>query len=120
RKPAPPFITSTLQQEANRKLGLGSRETMQVAQKLYEQGFITYMRTDSTFLSEEALKAARDCISGKYGKDYLPAQVRSYAAKKVKGAQEAHEAIRPAGTQFIDPDETGLSGTQLKLYELIW
>jgi DNA topoisomerase-1 len=120
RKPAPPFITSTLQQEANRKLGLSSRETMQVAQKLYEQGFITYMRTDSSFLSDEAIKAARSGIQSKYGKDYLPAQPRTFAAKKVKGAQEAHEAIRPAGTQFVDPDETGLSGTQLKLYELIW
>jgi DNA topoisomerase-1 len=120
RKPAAPFITSTLQQEANRKLGMGSRETMQVAQKLYEQGFITYMRTDSTFLSNEALQAARDCIQGKYGKEYLPPTPRTYDAKKAKGAQEAHEAIRPAGTNFVDPDETGLSGTQLKLYELIW
>jgi DNA topoisomerase I len=120
RKPAAPFITSTLQQEANRKMGLSSRETMQVAQKLYEQGFITYMRTDSTFLSQEALTAARGCIQSKYGKEYLPAEVRSYAAKKVKGAQEAHEAIRPAGTSFVDPDETGLVATQLKLYELIW
>jgi len=120
RKPAAPFITSTLQQEANRKLGLSSRETMQVAQKLYEQGFITYMRTDSTFLSTEALTAARNCIEGKYGKDYLTPQPRSYAAKKVKGAQEAHEAIRPAGQQFVDPDETGLIGTQFKLYDLIW
>lgn len=120
RKPAAPFITSTLQQEANRKMGMGSRETMQVAQKLYEQGFITYMRTDSTFLSAEALKAARKCIEKKYGKEYLPSEARSFAAKKVKGAQEAHEAIRPAGTEFIDPAETGLSGVQLKLYELIW
>lgn len=120
RKPAPPFITSTLQQEANRKLGLSSRETMQVAQKLYEQGFITYMRTDSTFLSNEALTASRDCIEGKYGKEYLTPQPRNYAAKKVKGAQEAHEAIRPAGNQFVDPDETGLTGTQFRLYDLIW
>lgn len=120
RKPAPPFITSTLQQEANRKMGLGSRETMQVAQKLYEQGFITYMRTDSTFLSQEAIQAARKGIQSKYGKEYLPSEPRSFAAKKVKGAQEAHEAIRPAGTAFQDPDETGLSGTQLRLYELIW
>jgi DNA topoisomerase-1 len=120
RKPAAPFITSTLQQEANRKLGLSSRETMQVAQKLYEQGFITYMRTDSTFLSSEALNASRDCILTKYGKDYLTPAPRSYAAKKVKGAQEAHEAIRPAGTQFQDPDETGLTGPQFKLYDLIW
>ncbi|MNK06243.1 DNA topoisomerase 1 [compost metagenome] len=120
RKPAAPFITSTLQQESNRKLGLSSRETMQVAQKLYEQGFITYMRTDSTFLSNEAITASRDCIQTKYGKDYLPPQPRNYAAKKVKGAQEAHEAIRPAGTQFVDPDETGLTGTQFRLYDLIW
>ncbi len=120
RKPAAPFITSTLQQEANRKLGLGARETMQVAQKLYEQGFITYMRTDSTFLSEEAIKAARSCIQYKYGKEYLTEQPRNYSGKKVKGAQEAHEAIRPAGTQFIDPDETGLDGTQFRLYDLIW
>jgi DNA topoisomerase I len=120
RKPAPPFITSTLQQEASRKLNLGSRETMQVAQKLYEQGFITYMRTDSTFLSEEAIKAARSGIAAKYGKEYLPPEPRSYASKKVKGAQEAHEAIRPAGTAFIDPDETGLKGNQFKLYDMIW
>jgi len=120
RRPAAPFITSTLQQESNRKLGLSSRETMQVAQKLYEQGFITYMRTDSTFLSAEALDAARKCIQKKYGKEYLPETARFYDAKKAKGAQEAHEAIRPAGNQFVDPDETGLSGTQFKLYELIW
>ncbi|MGZ3774725.1 MAG: type I DNA topoisomerase [Pseudobdellovibrionaceae bacterium] len=120
RKPAPPFITSTLQQEANRKLGLSSRETMQVAQKLYEQGFITYMRTDSTFLSNEAITAARECITSKYGNEYLTPQPRSYAAKKVKGAQEAHEAIRPAGNVFMDPDETGLTGTQFRLYDLIW
>jgi DNA topoisomerase-1 len=120
RKPAAPFITSTLQQEANRKMGLSSRETMQVAQKLYEQGFITYMRTDSTFLSTEAIQAARSCIQSKYGKEYLPSEPRLYDAKKVKGAQEAHEAIRPAGQKFLDPDETGLSGTQLRLYELIW
>ncbi len=120
RKPSSPFITSTLQQEANRKLGLSSRETMQVAQKLYEQGFITYMRTDSTFLSKEAIEAARANIAKKYGKEYLPAQPRLYEGKKVKGAQEAHEAIRPAGQNFIDPDDTGLNGLQLKLYELIW
>lgn len=120
RKPYAPFITSTLQQEANRKLGMSSREAMQVAQKLYEQGFITYMRTDSTSLSQEAIQAARAAISEKYGKDYLPAQPRTYDNKKVKGAQEAHECIRPAGTHFQDPDDTGLSGPQLKLYELIW
>jgi DNA topoisomerase-1 len=120
RKPAPPFITSTLQQEANRKLGMSSRETMQVAQSLYEQGIITYMRTDSTFLSNQALEAARSCIAKKYGKNYLPPEARSYAGKKVKGAQEAHEAIRPAGTEFIDPDETGLKGREFALYDLIW
>jgi DNA topoisomerase-1 len=120
RKPAAPFITSTLQQEANRKLGMSSREAMQVAQKLYEQGFITYMRTDSTFLSQEALKAARNCIETKYGSQYLPAQPRNYEGKKVKGAQEAHEAIRPAGHIFKDPDETGLTGPQFYLYDLIW
>lgn len=120
RKPAAPFITSSLQQESNRKLGLSARETMQVAQKLYEQGFITYMRTDSTFLSNEAITASRECIESKYGKEYLTPQPRSYAAKKVKGAQEAHEAIRPAGNNFMDPDETGLTGTQFRLYDLIW
>ena len=120
RKPAPPFITSTLQQESNRKFGMSSRETMQVAQKLYEQGFITYMRTDSTFLSNQAIDAARACILDKYGKEYLPEKPRTYQGKKVKGAQEAHEAIRPAGTEFAHPDETGLSGPQWKLYDLIW
>lgn len=120
RKPAPPFITSTLQQDANRKLGLSARETMSVAQKLYEMGLITYMRTDSTFLSEQAIKAARECILDKYGKEYLPKEPRFFAAKKVKGAQEAHEAIRPSGQEFIHPDDSGLKGVQLKLYELIW
>ena len=120
RRPYAPFITSTLQQESNRKLGLSSRETMQIAQKLYEQGFITYMRTDSTNLSTEAINAARESILKKYGKDYLPAIPRSYEGKKSKGAQEAHEAIRPAGISFQDPDETGLIGSQFKLYELIW
>ncbi|MCB0384769.1 MAG: DNA topoisomerase I, partial [Bdellovibrionales bacterium] len=120
RKPYPPFITSTLQQEANRKLGFSSRETMEIAQKLYEKGFITYMRTDSTNLSQQALTAARDCIEALYGKEYLPDAPRDYSGKKAKGAQEAHEAIRPAGTQFAHPEETGLSGTQLRLYDLIW
>lgn len=120
RKPAPPFITSTLQQEANRKLGLSAREAMSVAQNLYEEGFITYMRTDSTSLSEQAIKAARDGILKKYGKEYLPSQPRIYSGKKVKGAQEAHEAIRPAGSEFIDPSDTGLKGVHLKLYEMIW
>ncbi len=120
RKPAPPFITSTLQQEANRKLGYSSRETMELAQKLYERGFITYMRTDSPNLSAQAIQASRAAIQSLFGKEYLPAEPREYSAKKAKGAQEAHEAIRPAGTQFQTPEETGLSGGLLKLYELIW
>jgi DNA topoisomerase-1 len=120
RKPAAPFITSTLQQESNRKLGFSSRETMDMAQKLYERGFITYMRTDSTNLSTQAIEAARSQITALYGKSYLPAQPRDYSGKKAKGAQEAHEAIRPAGTSFQLPEETGLSGGLLKVYELIW
>ncbi len=120
RKPSAPFITSTLQQEANRKMGWGSRETMQVAQKLYERGFITYMRTDSSFLSDQAINAARENILTMYGKAYLPDQPRTYVKKKVKGAQEAHEAIRPAGETFKTPEETGLKDAQLKLYDLIW
>lgn len=120
RKPAPPFITSTLQQEANRKLNLGARESMRVAQSLYEKGYITYMRTDSTFLSKEAQKAARECITDLYGKDYLPDQVRDYQKKKVKGAQEAHEAIRPASAEWARPEETKLKDIELRLYDLIW
>ncbi|MCB9073401.1 MAG: type I DNA topoisomerase [Bdellovibrionaceae bacterium] len=120
RKPAPPFITSTLQQEANRKLGLGAKEAMRVAQKLYEEGYITYMRTDSTYLSEQALNAARGKIKELYGDKFLPKEIRTYQAKKVKGAQEAHEAIRPAGTEMLSPDETKLRGVQRDLYELIW
>ena len=120
RKPAPPFITSTLQQESNRKLGFTSRETMELAQKLYERGFITYMRTDSPGLSTQAVAAARETIEKMYGKRYLPAQPREYSAKKNKGAQEAHEAIRPAGTSFQVPEETELNGGMLRLYELIW
>ncbi|MCB0420325.1 MAG: type I DNA topoisomerase [Bdellovibrionales bacterium] len=120
RKPSPPFITSTLQQEANRKLGFSSRETMELAQKLYERGLITYMRTDSTNLSGQAIDAARSCIKSLYGKDYLPEEPRLYSKKKVKGAQEAHEAIRPAGSEFVHPDDSKLSGGQYKLYDLIW
>lgn len=120
RKPYPPFITSTLQQEANRKLGYSSRETMEFAQKLYEKGFITYMRTDSTNLSQQAIEAARSCILDLYGKDYLPDTPRDYSGKKAKGAQEAHEAIRPAGTQFVKPEDAELDGSQFKLYDLIW
>jgi DNA topoisomerase-1 len=120
RKPAAPFITSTLQQEANRKLGLTSRETMELAQKLYERGFITYMRTDSTNLSTQAIAAARETIEKMYGARYLPAQPREYTGKKSKGAQEAHEAIRPAGTTFQVPEQTELVGGMMRLYELIW
>ncbi len=120
RKPAPPFITSTLQQEASRKLGLTARETMRVAQSLYERGFITYMRTDSTYLSAQAIKAARSFISKKYGKAYIPEKPHTYSKKKVKGAQEAHEAIRPTGHQMLEPLRTGLRGEASKLYELIW
>lgn len=119
RRPAPPFITSTLQQEANRKLGLSARRAMQVAQKLYEQGLITYMRTDSPNLSQEAISAARRAVEERYGEDYLSPEPRQFAAKQ-KGAQEAHEAIRPAGTGMRTKDELGLSGVEGALYDLIW
>ncbi|MEU6801518.1 type I DNA topoisomerase [Streptomyces neyagawaensis] len=119
RSPYAPFRTTTLQQEASRKLGFGAKATMQVAQKLYENGFITYMRTDSTTLSDTAVSAARAQVTQLYGADYLPPQPRTYAGK-VKNAQEAHEAIRPSGDRFRTPAETGLTGDQFKLYELIW
>ncbi|VEP13168.1 DNA topoisomerase 1 [Hyella patelloides LEGE 07179] len=119
RRPSPPFTTSTLQQEANRKIGMSARETMSIAQKLYEQGYITYMRTDSVHLSQEAIAASRACIEQKYGKKYLSPQPRQYSTKS-KGAQEAHEAIRPAGNTFRTPKETGLADKQFKLYDLIW
>lgn len=119
RKPAPPFITSTLQQESNRKLGLSAKETMRTAQKLYESGFITYMRTDSINLSTQAVAAARSAVESLYGDAYLSPSPRTYSGK-VKGAQEAHEAIRPAGSTFRTPQETGLSSTEFKLYDLIW
>lgn len=119
RSPYAPFRTTTLQQEASRKLGFGAKATMQVAQKLYENGFITYMRTDSTTLSETAVAAARAQVTQLYGADYLPDKPRSYAGK-VKNAQEAHEAIRPSGDRFRTPAETGLTGDQFRLYELIW
>jgi DNA topoisomerase-1 len=118
-RPSPPFITSTLQQEGNRKLGLSSRETMRLAQQLYEEGLITYMRTDSPTLSQQALKAARDAVTELYGEKYLPEAPRYYTSKD-KAAQEAHEAIRPAGSEFVHPDRTGLSGKARDLYELIW
>ena len=119
RRPAAPFTTSTLQQESNRKLGISARDTMRTAQSLYEKGYITYMRTDSVHLSEQAIKAARACVEQKYGKEYLSPKPRKYSTKS-KGAQEAHEAIRPAGSSFRIPKETGLSGRELSLYDLIW
>ncbi|WP_405890235.1 type I DNA topoisomerase [Streptomyces sp. NBC_00133] len=119
RSPYAPFRTTTLQQEASRKLGFGAKATMQVAQKLYENGFITYMRTDSTTLSDTAIQAARAQVTQLYGANYLPDKPRTYAGK-VKNAQEAHEAIRPSGDRFRTPAETGLTGDQFKLYELIW
>ena len=119
RKPSPPFTTSTLQQESNRKLRLSAKETMQVAQKLYEEGYITYMRTDSVSLSAQAIEAARSCVLEKYGQEYLSPKPRQYSTKS-KGAQEAHEAIRPAGSSFRTPRETGLTDAKLKLYDLIW
>ncbi|MFE0457146.1 type I DNA topoisomerase [Streptomyces sp. NPDC058914] len=119
RSPYAPFRTTTLQQEASRKLGFGAKATMQIAQKLYENGYITYMRTDSTTLSDTAVAAARAQVTQLYGADYLPPQPRTYAGK-VKNAQEAHEAIRPSGDRFRTPAETGLTGDQFRLYELIW
>ncbi|GHK04403.1 DNA topoisomerase 1 [Streptomyces sp. Y2F8-2] len=119
RSPYAPFRTTTLQQEASRKLGFGAKATMQIAQKLYENGYITYMRTDSTTLSDTAIAAARAQVTHLYGAEYLPDAPRTYAAK-VKNAQEAHEAIRPSGDRFRTPAETGLTGDQFKLYELIW
>ena len=114
-------MTSTLQQEASRKLRFGAQRTMQVAQRLYEQGWITYMRTDSTTLSDEALSASRGQAAQLYGPEYVPDKPRRYE-RKVKNAQEAHEAIRPAGESFRTPDqaERELSGDALRLYDLIW
>ncbi|WP_298911292.1 type I DNA topoisomerase [uncultured Nostoc sp.] len=119
RKPSPPFTTSTLQQESNRKLRLSARDTMRVAQNLYEQGYITYMRTDSVHLSDQAIAAARSCVEKLYGQQYLSPQPRQYTTKS-KGAQEAHEAIRPAGSTFRTPQETALGGRELAVYDLIW
>ena len=121
RRPAAPFMTSTLQQEASRKLRLSSQQTMRTAQRLYENGYITYMRTDSTTLSESALTAARAQARELYGADSVPDAPRRYE-RRVKNAQEAHEAIRPAGDRFRTPDEVKreLSGDEFKLYDLIW
>ncbi|MDO5093055.1 MAG: type I DNA topoisomerase [Propionibacteriaceae bacterium] len=119
RRPYEPFRTTTLQQEAGRKLGFTSQRTMSVAQELYERGFITYMRTDSVTLADSAIAAARQQVADLFGERYLPAKPRIYASK-VKNAQEAHEAIRPAGDVFQHPDATGLAGDALRLYQLIW
>jgi DNA topoisomerase-1 len=119
RNPAPPFTTSTMQQEANRKLGFGAKQTMQIAQRLYERGLITYMRTDSVNLSEQAITTIRQDVTAKYGKEYLSASPRRFQTKS-KGAQEAHEAIRPAGTVMPTAMELGLDGQEAALYDLIW
>lgn len=121
QRPSPPFTTSTLQQEGARKLRFTARRTMQVAQRLYENGYITYMRTDSTTLSDQALQAARSMIVSLYDNSYLSSQVREYRTR-VKNAQEAHEAIRPAGETFRSPDEVRgeLQSDEFRLYELIW
>ncbi|MBA3384454.1 MAG: type I DNA topoisomerase, partial [Actinobacteria bacterium] len=121
RKPTAPFRTATLQQEASRKLRYTSQTTMRVAQRLYENGYITYMRTDSTSLSQAAVAAARKQVTELYGADYLPPKPRSWD-RKVKNAQEAHEAIRPAGDFFRTPNEVRdeLNRDELALYELIW
>ncbi|MCO6458334.1 MAG: type I DNA topoisomerase [Pirellulaceae bacterium] len=119
--PAAPFTTSTLQQEANRKLGFTAKRTMSVAQSLYENGYITYMRTDSTNLAQVAVEAARELVRSEYGSEFLPAQPRTYASK-VKNAQEAHEAIRPAGHPFRLPESLRreLDSDQFRLFEMIW
>jgi DNA topoisomerase I len=119
RRPAPPFTTSTLQQEANRKLGYSAKDTMRVAQRLYEDGYITYMRTDSVQLSREAITAVRKCVRERYGDSYLEATERSYTTKS-RNAQEAHEAIRPAGTEMQTAEELSLSGREAELYAMIW
>ncbi|MEO2033095.1 MAG: type I DNA topoisomerase, partial [Planctomycetaceae bacterium] len=119
RRPSPPFTTSTMQQEANRKLGMAARDSMRTAQRLYEAGHITYMRTDSVSLSGEAVDAARGRIDDLYGTNFLSPSPRQFKNKS-KGAQEAHEAIRPAGTKMKTSDELGLSGAEQRLYDLIW
>ncbi len=121
RRPYAPFTTSTLQMEAGRKLGWSSAQTMRVAQRLYENGHITYMRTDSTNLSDEAINAARQQARELYGDAYVPAEARRYS-KKAKGAQEAHEAIRPAGDSFRTPGQLAaqLARDEFRLYELVW
>lgn len=121
RRPSAPFTTSTLQQEAGRKLKLSAKQTMSVAQSLYEQGYITYMRTDSPSLSKQAIAAARAQATALYGKDSIPQAARHYAGKS-KSAQEAHEAIRPSGENFRTPAEvrSALTPNEQRVYELIW
>ncbi len=121
RRPYPPFMTSTLQQEAGRKLRFSSERTMSIAQRLYENGYITYMRTDSTTLSQSAIGAARNQARQLYGEEYLHPSPRQYT-RKVKNAQEAHEAIRPSGDVFQTPGQlhSALDGDEFRLYELIW
>ena len=121
RQPYAPFMTSTLQQEAGRKLRFSSERTMRTAQRLYENGFITYMRTDSTTLSESAIKAARAQARELYGDGYVSPTPRQYT-RKVKNAQEAHEAIRPSGETFRTPGQVAreVDGDEFRLYELIW
>ncbi|MDT5392072.1 MAG: topoisomerase, partial [Mycobacterium sp.] len=121
RKPYPPFMTSTLQQEAGRKLRFSSERTMSIAQRLYENGYITYMRTDSTTLSESAITAARNQAGQLYGQEYVHPSPRQYT-RKVKNAQEAHEAIRPAGDVFQTPGQlhSALDSDEFRLYELVW
>lgn len=119
RSPAPPFTTSTLQQEANRKLGLSAQQTMRIAQQLYERGLITYMRTDSVHLSSQALRTIRQRVAERYGTEYLSRLPRQFRTQ-TKGAQEAHEAIRPAGARMPTADELKLSGHEYALYDLIW
>ncbi len=118
KSPYAPFITSTLQQEANRKLNLSSGRTMSIAQRLYENGYITYMRTDSTNLSKEAVTGARKTVAERYGDEFLSNGVRQYSSSD--SAQEAHEAIRPAGSEMQTKDELGLTGMEGALYDLIW
>ena len=121
QNPYPPFITSTLQQEGIRKLRMSSQQVMSVAQRLYENGYITYMRTDSVNLSNEAIKAARSAISSMYGDEYISKSIKQYKSK-VKNAQEAHEAIRPAGSSFILPKDlkSKIEENEYRLYDLIW
>ena len=117
-KPSAPFITSTLQQAASTRLGFGVKKTMTLAQRLYEAGYITYMRTDSTNLSQEAVEAVREYIQTQYGADYLPAEPLRYGAKA--NAQEAHEAIRPTNVALLAEQLEGMDPDAVRLYDLLW